>query len=436
MPMRISSAWRAPAVPRDRTSGSLSLSSAILLALAIGALCISTGCPANIAHETRIVTDTPDLQLYVDYYNARFPRAHIILSYMTDIAPERFSAPNIPDVVIAKNIAYPQSARAFGALNARRIRARYAADDLITPLLETGRSGAFQKLIPLSYNVPLIVFSREHNFTFTDSVTTTLEEIRRLSDQFTEYNDGRYTRVGYSPLWEGDILYLGAEIFGASYRHSRAGRLQWNEEQMFDALNYFSAWIDNESNPGASNQFTSTYFRPPAHTALISGEIGFIYMDLIEFASLGSGYHQQLDFRILANAVGVTPLDDILYIGIPRGARRKAHARDFLYWLLDSDSHALLLEENVDKNIGIFGFAGALPITHYTTTFIIPRYYPWLIGRIPTSTRILPVSAKTRHWHLIKDEVVIPWLENHLRGITQRSLAIEIEQWIQKEGFR
>ena len=429
---------------------------AALLVAAGGAGALVTGiggCSFFGDNTLHVVSDNPQIQLYVDYYNLTVPNAHAILIYQENVSVEQISASQLadyglhtaPDVIIGSHVTHNASLRELrrvhvgdadiGAQASGGGETESAVQSIITTL-SNDTNGRNRKLLPLGYNLPLLVFSRESGFVFEDPVTTTLEEIRELAGSFTVYEDGEYQRIGYSPLWNGTLLYLGTIIYGSTYTQGRNDLLVWEEEAIFNALDYFQAWIADDPDPRRRDIYSEKYYREPVHRAVLNGEIAFAYMSVTEFAALEFGQQQRLDFRILASPAGITPLDDTVYGALPRGSRNPAEGRRFLRWLLDSEVQEHLIRESINQRVGLFGFAGGLSSNHDVTTFVIPRYYEWLWGHVPGMQRILSSPAKPSNWPQLRDEVIIPWLENYLHGEAQRSLAVEVNSWYQRKTFR
>lgn len=377
--------------------------------------------------------DRPEYIVYVDYYNNLDSQNRGVFRYKENILPDHIERNDAPDIIIARNIAYHSAKRAMRTIPRSIINGGGEKELFYNNLLAAGTIGRNQNLVPISFNVPIIVFDRtQPPPEFVISSTFTLDQLRRGGEQLNLYNEEVLSRVGFSPQWDAGFLYLGTKIYGANYREDRQGNIRWDEEEIFDALRYFRGW-NSEIASDELERFIVRYIREPLDKRLADQRIGFFVDNIVNYSKLDAG---QFDFRPIANATGVFIDEDMTFIGIHKYGKSNTQAQNFIRWLLQQETQAALIAHTHAYGTDLFGFANGLSTLKDISVRIIPQYYPWLIGSIPNISNTPTPAYPPKYWNRIRDEVVRPWLQNFLNDIDQESIENEITKWRKREEFR
>ena len=305
-------------------------------------------------------------------------------------------------------------------------------------LFDVGVIGNNQRVVPLAFNIPVLVFDRRQEFEFSDSPSVTLDQIKIAAERLNAYTDEgnqRLGRIGFSPQWDPRFLYLGTKVHGANYREDRQDNALWDEGKIFEALRYFRSW-NNDIDDGDVAQFIDRYIQSPLYNRVIERRIGFFITDLIQYSRLGSEQLERFDFRPISDSQGVLIDEDMVFIGIHKDGRNSAQAENFVRWILTEQAQRELVAHAADHNVNLFGFADGLSTIENVSVYTISEHHPWMIGRIPDISTASPVLTLPRHWDLIRNDVIQPWLQNFLDGVDQQSLENEITEWRKREEFR
>ena len=386
--------------------------------------------------ETGLVVwgDRPEYVSYVDYYNSIDVQQHrASFRYLASIFPDEIPAHSAPDIIIAKNISY-QDAKRVMRIVMQPAEQEGADSAFYSTLVDAGMIGNQQRIIPLSFNVPVFIFNRDSAFNIADSLLITSTEVKNEAEKFTTQVDGVLEQVGFSPKWDPHFLYLATRIYGANYHEDRQGVEQWNESRIFEALQYFRNWntdIDNDT----LAIFSDRYIQNSLIDRIEEGRIGFLFSNLVEMSTLAREHFTEIDFRIIADTGTASINEDITFIGIHQDAKNDMRAREFVKWILMEETQKDLIAHTQAHNVGMFGFAHGLSTIKNISVRTIPQYYPWLIGNIPEAF-FAPARSLPKNWDRIRNEVVGPWLQNFLNGIDQESLEGEILKWQKKESFQ
>lgn len=301
-------------------------------------------------------------------------------------------------------------------------------------LLELGNIRGTQFSLPVSFNLPAIIFSRENAALMGDEALITFAEIKGLSHSFNETEGGVYTRMAFSPSWESEFLYIAAQMMNADFRESDA-RFSWNEENLNYAINFLKDWEkDINTSAAAAEDFRFKYLYVPLEVATAGGRILFAQRYTDELFTSGADSLRQLDFRWPAHG-GLIPLkDEIVYLGICRGAKNIAGAEVFVSWFFKEETQRRILEYS--REIGLmdnsFGVANGFSALKSVNERIFPLYYPELLGKMPDESQMKIPEILPNDWEELRQEILLPFLSEITAAEDASSvLALDerVERW-------
>lgn len=399
-----------------------------------GTICLLTltlcACPLFRGDSFVIWGDEAEYVAYIDYYNSLDDGNRAEFRYVPQIFPEHISARDAPDIIIAKHISYRDAKRAMRAIPQSLIADNGNENRFYRTLFHVGTIRNSQRVIPLSFNIPIVVFNRNDDVGFTDEPSVTLDQIKGAAEQMNTYTEEVLSRVGFSPRWDSRFLYLGTKAFGANYREDRQGNTRWDEGKVFESLQYFNSW-NSEIDSEELEQFITKYAQQPLHNRLTEGRIGFFMSDVVEYSTLEDN---RFDFRPISDTQGIFVDEDMTFIGMHKNGANSTQARDFVRWILEEETQRMLIAHTDRYDIDIFGLANGLSTLSNISVRVIPQYHPWLIGSTP-DVFTAPLSQQLpKYWHRIRAEVVTGWLQNFLTGVYQESLESEMIKWQKREG--
>ena len=125
------------------------------------ALAVLNSC--SLFYNQRIVlwTDQPEMAAYIENFNSNNDFYKVEIYYRSNAAASLSGTENQPDIVIGKRINSPELLSKFQPLD------RLIGDEKIQPelfyrnLLSTGKADDKQLLLPLSFNLPGVVFKKD-----------------------------------------------------------------------------------------------------------------------------------------------------------------------------------------------------------------------------------------------------------------------------------
>jgi len=420
----------------EKTFGTLRRA-AIAVSLALAAFCVSS-CSAGGGNVAILWTDRPEFAFYAKYFNAIQDR-YVVEVFHHDFPARRLAerGRDSPDIVVASWLQ-GVSARAFFRPLDAYVSGDNAIDDpFYAGLLAKGNIDGRQYLLPVSFNAPLAVFARNSaTGQFENPFTVSLGEMMEMGGGFNARAGAAFTRMGFSPMWDDDFLFVTARLFGASF--AEADPLTWDPAALSRATDFVREW-NTQVNSGvqATDNFTFRFFTIPPANMVLTGRILFAHMDSADFFTLAEGQRNDLDFRWIAERESIPLAEDAVYLGLARrgGAPRAADA--FVRWFFSAETQLSLLERShkFRQMETSFGIAGGFSALRPVTEQIFPRFYPALLGNIPPEDFLSPANVLPVDWPVIKERVILPYLRERTIQPDTSGLEARLADWVRLNRF-
>ena len=403
-------------VKRESTALRLTLVLSLLLLL-------FSGCSLFRPRVITLCTNRPEMAAYVEYFNTLSDDYRVVLCYKVSPAESVMSRERDADLILGPWLNGSAALRHFESLDGLFKREYLDRDSFYTGLLNAGMWESKQVLLPLSFNMPAVVFPVDALPGEVPRLVASLEYIRENGAAFNQSVRDRLVRMGFSPLWQPEFLYSAAEIFGAQFRETPEGSIHWNSARLQDMKEFCASWVA-ETNLGyeQDNQFQRTYLYEPMSKLLDSGRILFYMTDTSTLFRSVEDQAEVVDFRWLGTENRIAVDEQVLYFGIPKGARNRRGARLFLTWMFQPQTQARLLEINQEKRLDTFGMAGGFSSLRNVNEREFPRVYRKLLGRIPPEQMLVFSKALPVNWGEQKKRIVVPWLVSYVTGRADEEL--------------
>jgi ABC-type glycerol-3-phosphate transport system substrate-binding protein len=390
-------------------------------------------------------TDRPEFTVYAELFNHSQNRYKVEVRYLESPSGELAALNNdrdavYPDIVIGSWLKSASTRSLFKTLDSLLDQEKSTnsidSGSFYGRLLELGRIDGAQYLLPVSFNIPALVFNRENAGLLDDFFTIDLSKIEALGGAYNTGNGAAWTRMGFSPSWNADFLFTLVNLYGAGFRE--ASPLSWEPSALEEGIRYLRSWTaDTNGGVEMEDDFSFKYFYEPPAKLVISGRILFTYMESEEFFTLIQSDRDSLDFRWIARDNVIPLAENTAYLGLCRKGSAKKAAEAWTSWFYSDETQRLLLEEakNLKMNETSFGIAGGFSAKRTVTEQIFPLYYAGLLGHMPPSDFLSPPNILPRNWTDIKEQVILPYLTDRIRsnaavngGELERRLAAWIRQ--------
>jgi ABC-type glycerol-3-phosphate transport system substrate-binding protein len=413
------------------------LAAAIATALAASLL---LSCSPDSSRPAVIWTDAPELALYAELFNASQGRYRVDVQWRADLAEAIRDADSSPDLAVGRYLKSSLVRDRFQSLDYLFGELTVNQAAFYPALLALGNLGGRQLLLPLSFDLPSVVFARGGRANAGGNFLLGLDDLAGESKAWNKTTGGSYTRMGFSPRWEPLFLVDAVEALGAGFREGKP--LTWNESGLDAAVAKLRLWT-TAANGSATNEddFQFKYLYTPAYRYLADGRALFAYMQASRFFLVPEEKRSGLDYRWYAEGGMVPVSSDLVYAAIPRAARDKPAAEAFLKWFYRDESQKAMLENARTTRAleGSFGIAGGFSAIRSVTERVFPLYYPALVGHLPPADALAAPGALPKDWPELEAKVLAPWLlETTARpAATTRpgdELAARLAAWSKNRG--
>ena len=378
----------------------------------------------------RLVTDRPEIAAYVERYNARQNDARVEILYDADPARAVLGGRAAGDVVIAQWLASPALMAKFDSLADIVKPGKIDPAWFYTGLLAMGSRDNRAFLVPVSFSLPAVVFSRASVAAELPSLALPFETMRTMSGAFNVMGKNGWSAVGFSPLWSGDFLSNLARVSGVRFRAARNGQPSWDADALARTAAFIRSWV-GEVNGGAQADgvFSERTLVQPSARLLSTKKILFALVPFADYISLPEEKRRDFDFRWLASGPSIAVQDDVLFAGVLRSSRNKTGAREFLTWFCSPQTQRSLLEVNQSRRIGVFCISGGFSSFKAINEKDLPQRYPLLLGRIPPESSLVFPETLPDDWLRMRDEVIRPWLGRSAAEPEQQPLDKALGEW-------
>jgi ABC-type glycerol-3-phosphate transport system substrate-binding protein len=402
--------------------------------LLLGLICTLASCGAERGKAAVLWTSRPEFAVYADRFNSAQNIHKVEVRYIESPAQELTRTDEFPDIVTGNWLKSAATRTFFITLDGLFKNETLSGDDFYPRLLTLGKIENRQYLLPVSFNIPALVFVRDKGGLISNPFTIGLEEIKELGMEYNQETGGLYSRMGFSPAWNDEFLFLTAKLFNSGFREDTP--LAWDSRALEEAVLYNQKWIE-EANTGFQqvDDFTFKYFYDPPAKLLLSGHILFTYMGSAELFTMAQERRSALDFRWIVENGSIPLNEDTVYYGICKGGKARKAAEAFTRWFFNRETQGLLLEAawNQRMNEGSFGIGGGFSALRSVTEQIFPRFYPGLVGHIPPEDYLAPPNVLPHNWTALKEKVILPYMHDRIRHENREGinpLERRISDWI------
>lgn len=417
-----------------------SLLSVLSLALIFQFFC---GCSAKTQEKRLVIwTDSRETAPYLEIYN-RNHKDKVVLVYKENLASSLPPARDEfqPDIIIGNWLKNSKLKKTFEPLNFLFERKYISSSYFYSSLLEAGKIKHSQYFLPVCFNLPAIIFSRENTLQVENSYTISLDQLRKSGAEFNRVNkNGAYTSIGFAPQSSRDFLFTVSQMKGANFREEKNGSLQWNQENLQKAISFLNQWITEEnSSPQVESDFVYKYLSVTDDKRVTGGRTLFAYTTSDRLFQMTPEQLSKIDFRWLEYENFIPVDDSIKMLGVYKKSPKQAEAADFIATFFDSEMQRQFLERKTKisaDNRG-FGFFGGFSTVRDVTEHVLPGYYTTLLSNIPEAGTLRVYSKKPVSWERLKERVVIPYIEESVAAVPGKKVQTVQERYedLKKLGY-
>ncbi|MCR4734417.1 MAG: extracellular solute-binding protein [Treponema sp.] len=405
---------------------------------------ILTSCSKRVIASTeanRVVvwTSCPEFAQYAELFNKTHSDNHIVVVYKANPAeslpPAKDELP--PDIISGPFLRTDDNQKYFKPLDYFFDRRLLTSSIFYPQMLESGKFKKHLYLFPVSFNLPVIIFSEENSSFVTNSYTLSIEEIRNIAASYNQKNKkGSYIKIGFTPLNSPDFLYLVTKMNGVDFRDER-GNVAWNQGRLDSTVTYMRNWFEKENLTASIEQdFAFKYLFMPDYRKVTSNRTLFAYTTSDIVFKTMKDLELNIDYRWIADEKSIYLEDSYMMMGIYKKARNQPGATAFISWFFDSENQEAVLARKAELNLNteIFGIAGGFSAVKDVTEHILPIYYTQLLSNLPPEDMMKVPQKLPARWDSYKSIVVQTYLTSAISA--EEGAVIESVSDLEKEWRR
>jgi hypothetical protein len=386
-------------------------------AILLGALCLCAVLSAcRVKHKKPLViwTNRAEFTSYIELFNASQSAVKAVAVFKKNPAeafpPQKGEVP--PDIIIGPELKGQKTRSFFLPLDYLFVEQKLSRDRFYKPLLDEGVLGGKTCLLPVSFNLPAVIFDSSRQNLLPNAHLISLNQLRETASQFNQRNNGTFTAMGFAPSWNRDFLYLTVKLQGARFRDAR-GKLEWDKSSLEESVRYLRGWtLGVNDSTAAEEDFAFKYLYTPPHRQVRSGKCLFAYTTSDSLFMIPAEQMDAIDFRWLHENLRIPVEESCLYMGINKKSRNGPAAEIFTEWFFKEETQRSFLERSSRMRLitGTFGIAGGFSALREVTERVFPTYYPYLLGNLPSPEYITAPEVLPAQWGEIKAAVIFPYL--------------------------
>lgn len=390
-----------------------------------------SGCSLLGNNVATLWTDQPEFAAYVELFNTSQKRYRIEIAYRALPAQSLASATKVPDIVVADRLASVNIIRDFSPLDRLLGNGGITVGNFYKDLLATGRHDGRQLLLPVSFNLPVILYQHTSSAPAGKDIVLSLETILSTGENFNKKGTKTFAVTGFSPLWSPDFLFSTAELLGADFHQTASGNLAWDGQNLQKAMAEMRSWVKQlDGGPQQEASFREKYLYDPVYKLLETGRILYHYSSITRYFDIPEEQRKSIQFRWLAEGSHIPVIENILYAGIPTRAHNRAAADAFLTWFFKPETQSQLLEASRYERLKTFGLADGFSSLSVVNERDFPQYYPILLGKIPPADYLIYPKSLPSDWTDLKANVIIPWMQEEvLSPAPDQKLQDRLKAW-------
>lgn len=406
----------------------------LLLSVAVLSVFTLAGCKKKPENRLVIWTDNSEFAPFIELYNKDHKQKAVIV-YKENIAdslpPEQSELQ--PDIIVGSLLKNNKVKKNFIALDFLFNRKYLSSNDFYKTLLKYGSVGHHQYLLPVSFNIPAMIFSTENKNLIKNNYTISLEELRESGAAFNKKNKkGNYTAIGFAPQSNSNFIYTTAQLLGANFREDKNKSFNWNKDSVDETIRYLKEWISSENtSPQIESDFVYKYLSETPDKQVTSGRTLFSFVTSDRLFSMSAAQLAKIDFRWL-NHNGLIPVEDsMISMGIAKDTKKALLASEFISWFFSTETQHVFIERKMNSNLDTsqFGIAGGFSSLSDVNEHILPVYYPAMLTNIPQAGTFSVSDKKPTTWNKIKYRVIIPYLSDAVQAEDGKNIATMEERY-------
>lgn len=385
--------------------------------LALSILC--TSCKKETKERVVIWTSCSEFAQYVELFNLTHPDCQAVLIYKENpslsLPPAKDEV--TPDIIVGSLLQNESSAKYFKPLDYLFDRKKIVPGIFYSQLLNAGQKKNKQYLLPVSFNLPAMIFANENKELVEENYSLTLENVRETAQKYTQKKrNGSFSRMGFTPLSSDDFLYLSVKLNGVNFQEEN-GAVVFDNNKLAHAIDYIKEWVNTDNGSIQEElDFTYKYLFMPNYRQVSSSRTLFAYTTSDQLFKIMQEQDLEIDYRWIKSDDLIPIEDSFTMMGIYQKSKNQANASEFITWFFDVQNQKTMLERKIKLNLNteMFGIAGGFSAIQEVTEQVLPNYYPQMISNLPPANMLKTPDLLPPRWISYLNVVIQPYIRNSI----------------------
>lgn len=390
---------------------------AVLFALAA---ILFAGCSKKSQNVLTLWTDNVEFASYVELFNASQNDVKIATVYKAELTNSLLAAKgkNAPDIIAGSYLGYGMEKHLYSSLSGLFRSNLLQEESFYEDLLNSGKIGKTQYLIPVSFNLGTLVCD-ENNKELIDQNTTTIsfDQIKSYSKKFNQKNkENIYTKMAFAPQWNPDFLYMVLVSNDVTFELN-GDSIKYNVPVIENCCNYLSEWTNSiNSSFNDERDFAFKYLYTPFNKQVLQQKSLFAYTSSDKLLSLSEDQLDKIDFFWFSQNDRSPVMETMVCMGIYTKSKNKRNAQKFIIWFMNKDSQEKMINRRVSMKLdtNTFGIANGFSSLISVNEQVLPLYYKCLLAKIPSPSFPKAPEPYPANWEIIKKEIICPFIRNSI----------------------
>jgi len=425
-------------VRKDFNAKSTRLKSLASWILFLAVMLLSFSCSKNTAPVIiTLWTNKTEVVSYAELFNASQNKEKVIVIYKEDLLEplETIKKENRPDILLGSYLLEAKGSRYFSAFS----KADFDENLFYPELINIGHKDKRQYLLPVSFNLPALVFDVANSEYIQDEHFISFDRVKEISKEFNaKSSDGTYTKMAFGAKWNQDFLALVFKEKGFSFSITN-GELSYDEGLFNSTLTFLENWT-NETNTSSYDEqdFSFKYLLTPFYKQISTNRSLFAYSTSNQIMKLSEEKLSNIDFRWVCNDSKIFIEDDIVMAGVYKKSANKDNAKRFISWLLTEETQKRILERKAAMHLdtSTFGIADGFSSLINVNEKLFPIYYKLLLTNVPVSDLLQQPQFLSKSMNETKEEILLPYIKDILNDTkTAEPLNERFTQWYKQHNL-
>lgn len=361
----------------------------------------------------KVVSNNPQVSFILDLYNKKHSKGTLFTFYYVNSITAETLGKGKADIIIGKNLEdldpYFKNLEFFY---------RFLNHDYKEILFKYESFFNSAKLIPLSFNLPVLISLEENNYPLYIS----MENIKELKKSNNE------SSIIFNPFSNNKFLWYWSVASYLEWKKNSIGELTWNNQNLEDFKNTIQEWANTDNFYSYQTSFMEKYGYLGELNLLKRKDILLSPSSIEEWLNYKME-GEKISFSFLkANESLIALQEDITYIGLSLFSKPDEEIQAFLRWITSFEGQREIIRELKNKSPYFYGFLNGFSFIPSINLSIIQNEYKFLSNRIPDVDKIkisYPLPFKSKNF---TEKVLYPWVMTLINSKEEISIEKILEQ--------